>query len=474
MKFTLTELLNAGSHKWQESEIDIVVKRNLEDLILKVNRLGYQPPMRASSCLRSIKDQMRINPKAMGSSHCFDTNTEILTHNGWKKYTDISIGDSIFSFNMNTGKIEDDAIKTVIINKYTGNMVNIKNTHIDICVTDLHDLVLKKDNQQYTRKQESKKGTKISNSAYLQEKKKPYKKLHAIDLMGKRKNIVVSALKNKPKTEPSVLDLLVCAFICDGYYISSGSIGFNFIKQRKIDRIKTLLNDLGVSYKIHPIHRKNNNGENITIYSKDLVAQIKNLCGKEKNIPQEWILRDSNNIEKLLKELVFFDGHTDERAGCNAFLFTTTNIKNKDTISAMGCLCGYRTMFNILKHTQDNKKWKTAYNIYFTPSQQVRHDTTITNNIEYVEKVENKIVWCIQSNNTTLIVRRNGKIFISGNCFGCAVDIADPDGKLKAWLKAHPEKLVECGLWAEDYEKTKSWCHLQTYSPKSGNRVFLP
>lgn len=71
-------------------------------------------------------------------------------------------------------------------------------------------------------------------------------------------------------------------------------------------------------------------------------------------------------------------------------------------------------------------------------------------------------------------MRINPKAMGSSHLYGCAVDIADPDGKLKAWLKANPNKLVECGLWAEDYESTKGWCHLQSYSPKSGNRVFLP
>lgn len=71
MFFTIKELLNAGSHKFKESEIDLVTKRNLEDLILKVNALGYQPPMIASSCLRSLEDQKRINPSAMGSSHLY-------------------------------------------------------------------------------------------------------------------------------------------------------------------------------------------------------------------------------------------------------------------------------------------------------------------------------------------------------------------------------------------------------------------
>lgn len=77
MKFTFKELLNAGNHKWKESEIDAVTKRNLEDLILKINSLGYAPPMKATSCLRSIKDQQRINPKAMGSSHLYGCAVDI-------------------------------------------------------------------------------------------------------------------------------------------------------------------------------------------------------------------------------------------------------------------------------------------------------------------------------------------------------------------------------------------------------------
>ena len=82
MKFTVKELLRAGSHKWNESEVDTVTLRNLEDLCRKVNALNYAPPMYASSCLRSIKDQQRINPKAMGSSHLYGCAVDIADPNG--------------------------------------------------------------------------------------------------------------------------------------------------------------------------------------------------------------------------------------------------------------------------------------------------------------------------------------------------------------------------------------------------------
>lgn len=77
MKFDRKELLNAGKHKWVESEVDAVTLRNLDDLCLKLNKLGFQPARYATSCLRSIKDQQRINPSAMGSSHLYGCAVDI-------------------------------------------------------------------------------------------------------------------------------------------------------------------------------------------------------------------------------------------------------------------------------------------------------------------------------------------------------------------------------------------------------------
>lgn len=96
MKFTVKELLNAGTHKWKESEVDTVTLRNLEDLCRKINALGYQPPMRASSCLRSLKDQQRINPSAMGSSHLYGSAVDIADPKGeLKKWLETRYGELV-------------------------------------------------------------------------------------------------------------------------------------------------------------------------------------------------------------------------------------------------------------------------------------------------------------------------------------------------------------------------------------------
>ena len=85
MKFTVAELLWAGKDVWtfdSNNPTDVILRRNLEDLCLKVNALGYKPPMYASSCLRSIEDQKRINPKAMGSSHLYGCAVDIKDPDG--------------------------------------------------------------------------------------------------------------------------------------------------------------------------------------------------------------------------------------------------------------------------------------------------------------------------------------------------------------------------------------------------------
>lgn len=77
LRFTVSELLNCGSHRWKENEVDAVTMRNLKDLVGKLNKLGFVPPRVATSCLRSLADQKRINPSALGSSHLYGAAVDI-------------------------------------------------------------------------------------------------------------------------------------------------------------------------------------------------------------------------------------------------------------------------------------------------------------------------------------------------------------------------------------------------------------
>lgn len=55
-----------------------------------------------------------------------------------------------------------------------------------------------------------------------------------------------------------------------------------------------------------------------------------------------------------------------------------------------------------------------------------------------------------------------------------ACDLEDHDGALDKFCMDNLDVLKEIGLWLEHPSATKGWCHLQTVSPRSGNRVFYP
>ena len=57
---------------------------------------------------------------------------------------------------------------------------------------------------------------------------------------------------------------------------------------------------------------------------------------------------------------------------------------------------------------------------------------------------------------------------------GQAVDIADADRTLRAWVLANLPLMEKIGLWIEDFGHTPTWCHFQVVPPKSGKRIFIP
>lgn len=58
MKFTIEEVLKVNGHKKENVPAPVVY--NLNDLIKRVNALGYQPPMRCSSGYRDPKHNEKI------------------------------------------------------------------------------------------------------------------------------------------------------------------------------------------------------------------------------------------------------------------------------------------------------------------------------------------------------------------------------------------------------------------------------
>jgi len=74
--------------------------------------------------------------------HCVDEDCEILTINGWRRYNEISVGDNIFSYNIEKDIIEKDIIEKINTYTFDGYLNRIKNNYLDYLFTDEHKLPL--------------------------------------------------------------------------------------------------------------------------------------------------------------------------------------------------------------------------------------------------------------------------------------------------------------------------------------------
>ena len=57
---------------------------------------------------------------------------------------------------------------------------------------------------------------------------------------------------------------------------------------------------------------------------------------------------------------------------------------------------------------------------------------------------------------------------------GQAVDLFDPDSKLKEWVTNNEDFYQDHEIYFESFSTTPNWLHFQIVPPRSGKRFFLP
>lgn len=73
--------------------------------------------------------------------HCFSADTEILTDNGWKRYTDINVGTSVMTLNRSSKSYEYQEVSDKYVYDTFKELVKIENDQVDLMVTHGHGMV---------------------------------------------------------------------------------------------------------------------------------------------------------------------------------------------------------------------------------------------------------------------------------------------------------------------------------------------
>jgi hypothetical protein len=344
---------------------------------------------------------LRILP---GNHDCLDDKTEICTLNGWKTIYELHNDDLVVSLNSRE-ESEWVHINEIIKKQYTGDMSSFQGKHIDFKVTPNHRFLWHKYNRYGN--------VEIPRIDHLQD-------------IPKNKQVCLFNAGKNMKSDFSISDdqLRILAWVyTDGCFHNDGKSITIYQRKSNHHIIKELLERSNIKFTL------SNRERNITeICGKKLKKKPEDeysfYLGKESLTQLEWFRffnnkediqflkkLSSRQFEVFLREATLGDGTIrDHFINCGVLYGTYERISNLQIICAVN---------NVRTSLYEYRDKQARLNITFDCNKtQIRYLKTFSNHIE------NELVWCLKVKNENFLVRRNGKVWFSGNCYDA---IAEPE-----------------------------------------------
>ena len=271
--------------------------------------------------------EIRMMLTQFAAMECFDPETEVLTENGWVKfpdYADTSV--KVAQYDIDTGEISYACPLALIRKNYTGKMHHYVSQNTDLMVTENHDILVARSGGQNFKKVKSNDG-----------------------VWGRNYNYPIAGVYHSDSyNQLTTLDRLLVAIQADGCIRSLGkntndncrTIDFKLKKERKINRLCSLLDELSITYS----NRSDDGGFTIVTFALPENINLLNI----KNLG--WVDASSLAITArldLLREISFWDGSSKD----NTLYYYSTNKEAIDKVQLLCTLSGVRSSISINHHS---------------------------------------------------------------------------------------------------------------------------
>jgi len=300
---------------------------------------------------------------------CYASDTEVLTPNGWKLISELAEGvDLIAQYEIGTELIS--FVQPLKIFKYhhDGEMISIQTKSSGLLITPNHRVLTNTYSGKFLkvrRADELKSGLKLPTSGTLQSTGGP---------------------------TPEQARLLV-AWAADGHKNYNG-MKFHIKKQEKIDRLKKLIVDCGLSYRTPDW---NDEGTYILVDNPwPIMKFMPNRMWKVEHIFWSTDARDA-----IMSEMPYWDS-TPQPSGSGSFCYRTSYRENADAISAIATVTGWSNSISI------DETRTTIYRVNLVRATWRKLTT-------YKTEQYNGDVWCVAVPSGFIVTRRNDKVTICGN-----------------------------------------------------------
>jgi len=357
---------------------------------------------------------------------CFSDDTEVLTNEGWKLFSELNKNENVMVFK--DGNIFYEKPSAYISNYYNGKMVSIQTRSVDLLVTPNHKMIVqRKTNTKWDDKWSSILAENID-----------YK--YRIPTAGDFN--FTDVIPEYPFSDEMDAETW-WEFM--GWYISEGSsCGVSDgIKRTHNGRFKVNISQKENTNEWHLIKdcldrtkfTYNYIGHDFIIHSKKLHAILfPNGNSYQKRIPRYLLNAPKFLIEILYESLLLGDGtHYEDRES-----YWTVNKKLANDVSELCVILGKSVSINEkmpTSHMMPHGEMLQTLNMQYSVNNRNRKTQELrngSNNFKCIlEEDYEGLVYCVTTNAGAIIVKRNGKVSVCGNCDIVLILDKDGDGKFE-------------------------------------------
>ena len=312
---------------------------------------------------------------------CVDTDTEVLSTEGFKKYNELKEGDKIYTWS--EGKLEINTVKKVIIKPWKGKMHAYKGRGYSQVVNPEHRVLCKLHNRN---------GYVIKHSYEIFNEKTP----HALPV-----KFSGSYIENAQLTDPMII---LAAMV-----YTDGSFDYRDGKLHKVtitkspnrfgnDELVQVLSELGLEFSVSETSGEFGPTNTYTLYG-DAARYVEDLCGGKSRIHDRFMTMSMDQADLFLTIWASFDGDEDKR------LCQYDNDAVRDQLQQIAIMAGHCSYLR-------SRTLESGKSVNYVKIRQVK-DVYPTQREEFDYDGQ---VWCPNVDNGTAVFRKDGCVYISGQC----------------------------------------------------------
>jgi hypothetical protein len=340
--------------------------------------------------------------------HCFSEDTEILTDRGFVGYEYIQDGENVLTLNLDTDKLEYQQILSKYVYDNFTEMVSLKNKFGEILVTPKHRMIFKN-----------------TTNAKIKTPSRKWFECTAEESIDKSVVEIPTGGFSDGDDYPfsNRFAELLGLVISEGHFCNPRTSGYGVqlyqLPGEQADYIETLLKELDIPY----VKRM---GQTTVFYMRSDWARnnIRNWLPDGKTIPCKFLGLRGEKFAWFLSGLILGDGSIRGRSngGTNKILALVRMRNNYDRTLSYSYHSGNKDLIDKLSHLC-TLNGLSAYAYYrkggykngcWTVNIKNSRSALFAKGSKSMVPYEGR-VWCVNVPNKTLVLRRNGFVFVAGN-----------------------------------------------------------